>query len=318
MFRFIPLLVVFTLFFSGCSNMMQADKAVAVFSQAHDSGATAVAFSPDSRWLISGGHKGDVKIWDVRTKSALAEIPAHKGVVSTLLFLTNNIFVSGAEDGKLILWENARIKNIRELSPILGLVALRGQLVSAQNDGWLRIWDSNLGERASLKLDQEIVTISSHRNTLAIGTTNQIPIMNDSLKVLRTLNIESGRPHDLQFSPDGRTLAAGNWFNLVTWDLATGRQESHPTEHNGLLASVSYSPDGQHIVSLGRHTDSAIRIMDTHNFMVERRYQAHEMCGAMIRYSPDGRWMASVSDDESVRLYDLAKPYTANSALSSY
>jgi hypothetical protein len=36
-----------------------------------------------------------------------------------------------------------------------------------------------------------------------------------------------------------------------------------------------------------------------------RRYQAHELCGAIIRFSPDGRMLASGSDDESVRLYRL-------------
>jgi WD40 repeat protein len=91
--------------------------------------------------------------------------------------------------------------------------------------------------------------------------------------------------------------------------VASGQHSSISTEHGGLLTSVSFSPDSKHIVTLGRHTDSAIRIMDTQNFAVERRYQAHKLCGAMIRYSPDGRWMASASDDESIRFYDMAKEY---------
>ncbi|MGA7950583.1 MAG: hypothetical protein WCA45_10575 [Thiobacillaceae bacterium] len=91
------------------------------------------------------------------------------------------------------------------------------------------------------------------------------------------------------------------------WDLATAEPQIHRTEHWALLASVAYSPDGRHIVSLGRDTDSAIRMMDTLNYQVERRYQAHALCEAMIRYSPDGRWMASASDDGSVRLYDLTR-----------
>jgi WD40 repeat protein len=81
----------------------------------------------------------------------------------------------------------------------------------------------------------------------------------------------------------------------------------------GLLTSVAYSPDGRHIVSLGRNTDSAIRVMDTLHYQVERRYQAHALCGAMILYSPDGRWMASASDDESVRRYDLNQVYAPRS-----
>jgi WD40 repeat protein len=29
----------------------------------------------------------------------------------------------------------------------------------------------------------------------------------------------------------------------------------------------------------------------------------------MVRYSPNGRWLVSASDDESVRFYDLTKEY---------
>jgi WD40 repeat protein len=72
------------------------------------------------------------------------------------------------------------------------------------------------------------------------------------------------------------------------------------------VTSISYSPDGRDLASIGRHTDSSVHIEDTQDFNVERYYQSHKLCGYMIRISPDGRWMASTSDDESVRLYDLS------------
>jgi WD40 repeat protein len=310
MIRFVPLLVVFSLIFSACSNLVNAGKADAVFPGAHDFGATVISFSPDSHVLVSGGHKGNVRFWDVEKKMALADIPAHEGVVRALQFLSNTAFASGAEDGKLILWSGTTIRATRQLTSITSLTRINGHLVSGHADGWLRIWDENLNERVSLKLDQAIVALSSHGNQLAIGTDDQILIMNDTLNTIRSLKTDGGTPHDLQFSPDGKSLAAGNWFKLSTWDVSSGMQALHATEHNGLLTSVSFSPDGKYIASLGRHTDSAIRISDTQHFLVERRYQAHELCGAMIRYSPNGRWMASASDDESVRIYDLNKLYS--------
>jgi WD40 repeat protein len=311
--RFLSLAIVFALFLPGCSNLRDAARATVIFPQAHDFGATAVAFSPDSRLLASGGYQGDLRLWDIQKKTSVAEISGHDGAVRALLFLSNNTFASATDNGKLTLWEGTRMKAIQALSPITSLALVQGRLVSGHSDGWVRMWDKTLQQTASIKLDQSVVAVSAHQDRLAVGLAGQVLILNTSLKTLGVLDTGGERPHDLQFSPDGKSLAAGNWFKLVTWDLATGERHIHATEHGGLLASVAYSPDGRHIVSLGRDTDSAIRIMDTLHYAVERRYQAHALCGAMIRYSPDGRWLASASDDESIRLYDLSQIYAPRS-----
>lgn len=181
--------------------------------------------------------------------------------------------------------------------------------MSGHDDGNLRVWDKSLKEINKTELDEDVEGLAVSRDRLAVATAKRIVIYDSAFKVQKMLDTNGTTPHDLQFSPDGKMLAAGGWFRLHVWDLATGQHRSIPTEHGGLLTSVSFSPDGKRIVSLGRHTDSAIRIVDTQNFQVERRYQAHELCGAMVRYSPDGRWLVSASDDESIRFYDLSKPY---------
>ncbi|OHE57274.1 MAG: hypothetical protein A2X71_01920 [Thiobacillus sp. GWE1_62_9] len=85
-----------------------------------------------------------------------------------------------------------------------------------------------------------------------------------------------------------------------------------------MLTSIAFSPDGRYLATLGRHTDSAIRILDTADFSVVKRYQAHDLCGSVIRFSPDGRTLASGSDDESVRLHRFDKtPYFSKGATPS-
>ncbi|HYP68192.1 MAG TPA: hypothetical protein VEP67_08045 [Thiobacillaceae bacterium] len=306
------------MFLSGCSNLSDADRASTIFPGAHEFGATAIAFSPDSRLLASGGYQGDLRLWDIQKKSSVAEIPAHDGTVRALIFLSNKTFASATDTGRLTLWDGTQMKAAQALSPITSLALMQDRLVSGHSDGWLRMWDNKLHQKASIKLDQGVIALSAHQERLAVGLDGKILILDSSLKTLGILDTGGNRPHDLQFSPDGNTLAAGNWFNLSIWDLATGEHQIHATEHRGLLASVAYSPDGRHIVSIGRDTDSAIRIVDTVHYKVERRYQAHARCGAMIRYSPDGRWIASASDDESVRLYDLSLVYSPRSFAAAH
>jgi WD40 repeat protein len=306
MFRFVFLLLVFALVFPGCSSFSRTDGATATFPHAHDFGATAIAFSPDSRLLVSGGHRGDIRLWDVRKKTAIADLPAHGGVVRAIQFLTDKTFASAAEDGRLILWEGTTVKITKQLSFIAALTLAQGHLVSGEKNGWIRVWDRNLNELASLNLNQQVVSLASHDDRLAVATNRQILVLDDNLSLLKKIQIGWVEPHDLQFSPDGRTLAAGTWFGVNTWNLATGKTKYHATGQFGLVTSISYSPDGRDLASIGRHTDSSVHIEDTQDFKVERSYQSHKLCAYMIRISPDGRWMASTSDDESVRLYDLS------------
>lgn len=289
----------------GCSNLMQSDPADRILAGAHEFGTTALAFTPDGQRFISGGFQGELRIWDTATQQPLGMVHAHRRAVRAILPLPSGDFVSGGDDGRLILWHGAHIKAQVEGADVTALALFRGQVVSGHADAQVRVWSADsLEPQRSLPLDGKVVALSAHGDRLAIGLPGTIELLDADFRPRKTLPAPSA-PHDLQFSPDGRMLAAGSWFRLNLWDLASGALRSIPTEHNGLLASLAFSPDGRLIATLGRQTDSAIRVLDTIDFRVVHRYRAHDLCGAVVRFSPDGHTLASASDDESVRLYRL-------------
>lgn len=310
------LLLTSTGLLAACSNMMPSDRAVYIFPGAHEFGSTAVAFNPNGTHVVSGGHQGNVKLWDIRKQKLLAEAKPHESVVRAIAVASQSLFATGADDGRIVIWNNGKILSQPTSTLVTSLVWFQGRLVSGHNDTFLRVWDKNLKEIGKLELDGSVEGLAVNGKQLAVALSNRILIMGPDFKTRKVLDTNGVTPHDLQFSPDGKQLAAGSWFRLHVWNVSSGEHQSIPTEHGGLLTSVSFSPDGKHLVSLGRHTDSAIRIVDTKEFNVIRRYQAHELCGAMIRYSPDGRWLVSASDDESIRLYDLSLPYQPRRGLS--
>src|SRR2546430_17696837 len=55
----------------------------------------------------------------------------------------------------------------------------------------------------------------------------------------------------LAFSPDGRTLASGSWFDgeIRLWDVATGKNTATLKGHDGDVTSVAFSPDGKTLAS---------------------------------------------------------------------
>jgi WD40 repeat protein len=311
------LIIVLIAFFSGCSNWGPATQPDHVLAGIHDFGVTALAYSPDGQRLISGGFQGEVRIWDVPTQHLLGEGHLHSSAVRAILPLDSDNYVSGGDDGRLVRWQQNAVKAQVKTADVTALAQFQGHVVSGHDDRQLRVWSADtLKADHTIRLDGKVVALSANDKLLAVGLDQAILLLKANFETVRVIPV-SRTPHDLQFSPDGRTLAAGGWFRLSLWDVASGAERSIPTEHHGLLTSISFSPDGRYLATLGRHTDSAIRVLDTADFSLVQRYQAHELCGAMIRYSPDGKQLASASDDESVRLYRTVTFQPSSGAIPS-
>jgi WD40 repeat protein len=299
---------------AGCANLQPAQPATYVFENAHIFASTAIAFSPDSKQIASGGFKGEITLWSVENHRSLASLKSHTDTVRGLQFISPQQLISIADDGYLMLWDIRTERPLRSVksTPIMSVGVLEGSIITGHRDGFLRSWRlSDMTLLKELQIDSaSIIALTLHQNKIAAATSSGKVAVYDTQFNLKQLLQERGTvAHDLKFNPDGTKLAAGTWFKLMLWDTQTGTLNIIPTEHNGLLTSLDFSPDGKYLVSLGRHTDSAIRLWNTQNLTVERRYEAHEWCGYMIRFSLDSKFMASVSDDESVRLYNLTEPY---------
>jgi WD40 repeat protein len=81
----------------------------------HEGTVLALAVSPDSRMLATGGDDRMIRLWEIPSGRPLAQWEGHEGGVTALAFRVDGRgLVSGASDGLLKLWDLASIR--RELA----------------------------------------------------------------------------------------------------------------------------------------------------------------------------------------------------------
>lgn len=302
------LLALLPLFGFGCANLQPAEAPVHRWDEVHLFGVTALAFSPDGNRLASGGHRGDLALFDLASRERLAQAAGAGEPIRALVFLDGSLYSADALG--ITRWRAHDLGQLaqRNSAAVAGLVTNGGALYSAHGDGQLRAWQPDLTPIRSIRAGEKLIAIASHGEQLAVASSDgEVKLYDRRLDQIREMQNTGASAHDLHFSADGRRLFGGGWFRLLVWDVASGAATSLPAEHNGLLTSLDVSRDRARIATVGRHTDSAIRVWRADNLALERRLAAHELCGAMIRFSPDGRFIASASDDESIALFDLSR-----------
>src|SRR5262249_34030177 len=116
---------------------------------------------------------------------------------------------------------------LRHAAPVTALVFCpdgKG-LVSASQDGTVRLWDTDLTGKTPGRFGKELRRFEGHREAVFC----------------------------VAVSPDGKTLATGGADRTARlWDVATGKRVRPPTPYQETVDCVAFSPDGKRLAVGGR------------------------------------------------------------------
>jgi len=287
-----------------------------VHAHAHN-GGSIVGFSQSGELLASGGWEGRVFIWRLPGGEPMYRWQAHQDSVNGLVFTDNDTHVvTAGYDGWLAEWAlgGAALRRVMTPAPITCMAASNrdDRLITGHDDGSVRIWrlhDLSLIEERKLHRGKvKAVALEATGGRYASGGADgDVYVWTDGMEAV-PLERPPSDAWSLAFSPDGRWLYGGGWFRLFRWNPIDGAFVSLPTEHHGIIKSIQFTPDGGELATISRQTDSAVLFLDPVTGAVTRRFQQHELCGASISVSPRGRYLATTSDDASVRIWMLNRP----------
>lgn len=214
----------------------------------------AFALSHDGRRLASGTTSGEITIWDVATgRSVVGPIPAHpttstepsmrtRGVHALAFSPDGSMLASSGSDGTVRRWDTTDGHPIGEpstghdLSTSIGEIGLLrfspdGRiLASAASDERIILWDSRTGTMMGSPIQRATAEV--------ISADLGVIFLDQAFR-------------DLEFTPDGRTIAAAGIASAYLWDVATQEPLGEPIgPHDAHMRTIAIDPSGTTLLVL--------------------------------------------------------------------
>src|SRR5262249_55965449 len=250
----------------------------------HKAGVTVTLFSPDGKYLATGGGERTIKLWDYAGKLSKS-LEGHEGTVTRLDF---------SSDGK--------------------------KLVSAGVDQRVKIWDVHSGkELKDIKLPTIAATVAftPDGQWLAAGCIDQtIRLFRADGQPGMVWSAHGVAVTGLAFSPDGQYLASSGVDYLVrVWPVTGGKGDASLTVntaaaillpgHAGPGSGVAFRRDSQHLVSCGSDLVVKLWKIEAGAAKEMQTYRGHRDWVTSVCFSKDGYFVLSTSVDRSAKIWEI-------------
>jgi len=246
----------------------------------HKSMVISLCFSPDSRYLATGGIDGKAIVWDVESGNPVQTITFRDeklALFSVDISSDGKMLATADWGGFVYIWDIETGKMIQGVSPHdrMGVYQVK--------------FSSNGAYFISAGLDRKL-------KLTEIDTGQEIRIFTGHTNLVNSINL----------SPDGNRIITSGWDGTVRiWDFYSGLQVVKIRAHEGGVYNAKYDPSGEYIVSGG--DDFLVKQWNASTGEMICKLEGHRGGVGDVNITKDLRFIISGSRDGSVRIWNVAE-----------
>jgi WD40 repeat protein len=288
----------------------------------------SAAWSPDGKFIASGGSSGVVKLWDVATGKTLRTYRGFQYAFTSKIVWSHDgqrmavgtnypilqdasAYILDAHSQKILLVSTKHHGGVADLvwSPDNAYIA------SLDTRGEIHIWNSTTGEQIySYQPLANNLAWSPDGKFIASSNTIEGSVMENKQQVEITIwntathhvasvyDLHSDLINSLSWSADNSSLLLTSRDKTVMiWDVATGKTRLLHKEQTGDIYSAAWSPNGKLVALAGE--DQTVHVFEANTGKTLFIYKEHKSSIYNVAWSLDGRLIASSDDTGIVRVW---------------